>query len=347
MGSRDRSKSRDRDSSHRHGHRTRSISPRRDHDRGDKHRSGNKEDEKSHRRDSYSRRDSDRRSRKRERRREATSSSEEETLDLKEMGVAEITESDDFLKYPEFKRWLRDDRGKYLDELPTESGQKYFRRFVRRWNDGALDIRYYKTSSSRYRTDDFGDHSSVHSREGTEGAAFPSVRPDHRVTSVRPERRDAVPVGPSLPSSLRPLGPSIPSAADRQFAHEASRDARKLDRKAIYKDQARRADDEVPKSGGREGRIEERRAVNAENRLHREKDTTAGLEVDEKTLMGDSNSFAAALRRRDEAEARRREKKEYRNQDQRAAVSERLSERKTKEDATMEMFKQMAKQRFG
>ncbi|WVQ75068.1 hypothetical protein IAR50_004677 [Cryptococcus sp. DSM 104548] len=336
MSARDRSRSRDRDSSPRHGHRARSVSPRRIRDREDKRRSDSREEDRSRRRESHSRRDSDRKSSRKERRREATPSSGEDLLDLREMGVSEISESDDFLKYPEFKRWLRDERGKYLDERPTESGQKYFRRFVRRWNDGALDRRYYKAASSRSMVETASYQTSVIPREDSTSSAR---------TNVGPKRQDAV--GPSRPPPSRPLGPSIPSAADRRFAHEASQDARKQERKAVYKSQARRADEEVPKSGGREGKIEERRATNAENRLYREKDATAGLEVDDKTLMGDSNSFAAALRRRDEAEARRREKREYKNQDQRAAVSERLSERKSKEDATMEMLKQMAKQRFG
>lgn len=44
------------------------------------------------------------------------------------------------------------------------------------------------------------------------------------------------------------------------------------------------------------------------------------------------------LRRRDETEARRRERKEVTNLDRKSSVNERLQERKQKETATMEMY---------
>lgn len=65
---------------------------------------------------------------------------------------------------------------------------------------------------------------------------------------------------------------------------------RKMDRNRAYE----RADALVPKSGGREGRIEEKRAQNAINREARDKDMTAGLEVDEQTLMGGGGGFSDA-----------------------------------------------------
>lgn len=44
------------------------------------------------------------------------------------------------------------------------------------------------------------------------------------------------------------------------------------------------------------------------------------------------------LRRRDEAESRRRERKELANLNTKSSVNERLQERKQKETATMEMY---------
>jgi len=60
------------------------------------------------------------------------------------------------------------------------------------------------------------------------------------------------------------------------------------------KDGYARADEMVPKSGGKDGKMEEKRATNAENRQFREKDATAGLEADEGTLMGENEGFATA-----------------------------------------------------
>jgi hypothetical protein len=82
--------------------------------------------------------------------------------------------------------------------------------------------------------------------------------------------------------------------ADRQLALEEAREealkARKAERNKAYG----RVEELVPKTGGREGKMEERRATNAENRMYREKDASAGIEVDEATLMGGGNDFQKA-----------------------------------------------------
>lgn len=114
-------------------------------------------------------------------------------------------------------------------------------------------------------------------------------------TSSRPA------VGPSLPPGMsRDVGPAFPSTmfsanhTDRQLALEQRAEdaarARKTERKAAYE----KADELVPRSGGREGKMEERRAANDENRKYRERDAASGFEVDEGTLMGTGNSFQTA-----------------------------------------------------
>jgi hypothetical protein len=55
-----------------------------------------------------------------------------------------------------------------------------------------------------------------------------------------------------------------------------------------------KADEMAPKSGGREGKIEEKRATNAVNREMRDRDSAAGLEVSESVLMGDDGGIQAA-----------------------------------------------------
>ncbi|OWT39401.1 hypothetical protein J008_03380 [Cryptococcus neoformans] len=340
----DRGKDRDRER-HGHRHRNRSSSPRRDRHREDRNRSHGTDRDRGH----------DHLKSKRDKVHGTTPSDEESLLDLDEMGVKEISEEDYFLKSNEFRLWLKEERGKYLDEMSSEYAHKYFRKFSRRWNDGALNRKYYHspeplpaTSSTAYRWS-FASGGDI---------SLPSVRADvgrmtkSSVPATKPGRSADV-IGPSygptfpLSTMSRKLGPTLPSASDRQYAMETEQEARKAERKAAYKEDYRRADEIVPRSGGKEGKMEEKRATNAENRVFREKDVTAGLEVDEGTLMGDSGSFAAALRRRDEAEARRRERKEIANLSTRSSVNERLQERKQKETATMEMFKAMAKERFG
>jgi hypothetical protein len=109
-------------------------------------------------------------------------------------------------------------------------------------------------------------------------------------------------VGPSLPPGARgrDIGPAFPSTmfsanhTDRQLALERKAEdttrERKYERKAAYE----RADDMVPRAGGREGKLDERRAVNEENKKYRERDAASGFEVDESTLMGTGSSFGNA-----------------------------------------------------
>jgi hypothetical protein len=119
-----------------------------------------------------------------------------------------------------------------------------------------------------------------------------------------------------------------------------------------------RAEEIVPRSGGKEGKMDEKRASNAVNREFREKEV-GGLEVDEGVLLGDGGSFAAAwvvlsrrsgdpelmfgrsgdqrLKARDAANTKRGDKRAAMMADRRAADEERLQERKVKESATMDM----------
>ncbi len=81
---------------------------------------------------------------------------------------------------------------------------------------------------------------------------------------------------------------------DRQLALEESAASSSRQRKAERNRGIERAEELVPKSGGREGRIEERRATNAQNREMRDKGGDAGLEVSESVLMGDDGGYQAA-----------------------------------------------------
>lgn len=180
----------------------------------------------------------------------------------------------------------------------------------KRWNACTLPTQYYKTQTTTaqsastqtaYKWSFASNRSKVDKdelarlREDVDRMTNGSAKSASSTAASRPA------VGPSLPPGMtREVGPAFPSTmfsanhTDRQLALEqkaedASR-ARKTERKAAYE----KADDLVPRSGGREGKMEERRAVNDENRKYRERDAASGFEVDEGTLMGTGNSFQTA-----------------------------------------------------
>ena len=66
-----------------------------------------------------------------------------------------ISEDDYFKRSAEFRDWLREDRGRYFEDLTSEDARKQFKKFVSKWNAGELRSTIYKqngteqTASSR------------------------------------------------------------------------------------------------------------------------------------------------------------------------------------------------------
>jgi hypothetical protein len=193
-----------------------------------------------------------------------------------------------------------------MDEISGEAATKYFKKFVKRWNNLVLPVQYYHPNSftsapaatqTAYKWSFASNRSKVDPKE-LDRLRDEVNRATHGVgsSSAGPSRPIA---GPSLPS--RSIGPTMPittsfsaSHTDRQLALEQQQEDLARERKAERNRAFTRADEMAPKSGGREGKMEERRATNAENRQYRERDMAGGLEVDEGTLMGGGNDFKQA-----------------------------------------------------
>eukprot|EP00301_Raphidiophrys_heterophryoidea_P004769 c12048_g1_i3.p1 GENE.c12048_g1_i3~~c12048_g1_i3.p1 ORF type:complete len:566 (-),score=105.06 c12048_g1_i3:454-2073(-) len=47
-------------------------------------------------------------------------------------------------KHTEFKVWLFESEHKYFDKLSKSRAKKYFKKFIKKWNKGKLDIKFYK-----------------------------------------------------------------------------------------------------------------------------------------------------------------------------------------------------------
>jgi len=89
---------------------------------------------------------------------------------------------------------------------------------------------------------------------------------------------------------------------------------------------------------------ENKKARRENDRAFREKDTEPDIDAD--TLMG-GDSFQARLAQRDAARKRFDEKRGGDREAREAATRERTSAIREKEKATMDMFKALAKERFG
>jgi len=103
--------------------------------------------------------------------------------------------------------------------------------------------------------------------------------------------------GPHLDDLSANIGPALPNPSDRRLAQEAQRELEaataKAERASTRRQALDRAEEHAPRLGGKEGKMAEKRAVNSANKEMRDKGV-GGLEVDEKTLMGEGTSFQAA-----------------------------------------------------
>ncbi|KAF8323892.1 hypothetical protein DL93DRAFT_2069984 [Clavulina sp. PMI_390] len=162
---------------------------------------------------------------------------------------------------------------------------------------------------------------------------------------------------PSSSSSSRPRDPMM-SEADRQFEREARADRLVLSRASRHPRD--NSEHEVFASGSKEKMMENKRARRDNDRSFREaKDADAdgmGGYRDEDILGGGGgDSFRAAIARRDAARARADAKREGKRAERLGpAVSDasggpmdRRQAMKDKDRQTMEMFKAMAKEKFG
>ncbi|KAI0370006.1 hypothetical protein BV20DRAFT_995594 [Pilatotrama ljubarskyi] len=262
-------------------------------------------------------------------------------------GVSEISESDYFLKNDEFQVWLKEEKGKYFNELSSDRARKYFRKFVKAWNRGKLSKSLYagavRAPSASTQTAYKWSFASKTSR--TDSDALRAAHEEIESATWNRSHSSQPTMGPS--SGGRVIGPAMPSASDRVLAREAAEEyraaEREYQRKRERKEAKERLEDLVgPKEVGRAGQLEKKKVQREANRAYREKGDE-GLEVDDATLMGGGDSFQAQLARREAAKRRFEEKKSERM----SAVNERAEQLRQKDRATMDMFMQMAKEKFG
>lgn len=266
-------------------------------------------------------------------------------------GAKEISESDYFLKSDEFRVWLREEKKKYLDELSGERSRKYFRKFVKAWNRGRLSKSLYTGVDNQPASSQTGyKWSFVSKTSKADQNALQAARDDvgsathNRPSTSALESRAAG-------GSGRLQGPTLPSQSDLTLARESAEDGHRAERdyrrKMDRKEGKERLEEMVgPKEVGKEGMLEKKRAKREADKSFREKGDD-GFEADETTLMGGGDSFRDHIARRDAARKRHEEKRFGPREDRDTANRERVDAIRQKDKATMDMFMQMAKAKFG
>ncbi|KAL7907090.1 hypothetical protein GGI35DRAFT_77840 [Trichoderma velutinum] len=171
------------------------------------------------------------------------------------------------------------------------------------------------------------------------------------------EDEDYGPVLPGASASSRRAGVGIPTKDDLAERDELVAEAREADRedlraarKADRKLQKERLEELVPRAeaGTRERKLEKRQEVNEKMRQFREK--SPGGEVRDTELMGGGDSLEE-YKKEKEKEQRRKSEREIRREEMERARREEIAEKRRawqeREDETVSMLRELARQRFG
>ncbi|KAI7823507.1 hypothetical protein BC939DRAFT_410924 [Gamsiella multidivaricata] len=245
--------------------------------------------------------------------------------------IQPISEDDYFSKSTEFRLWLRQVKKKYFEDLSADEARRYFRKFVRAWNDFDLDESYYKgIRSSQLSSKDTTKYKWKFTKKINQAdldkveAIKDSIDTMTNVRFAQEVNRitgKATPSGPSSAAPARVLGPTMPPSigpsrpygkpmtadevAEKEERDQQYRRKQRAEQKAHRKSKEADLEELVPKATGREAMLEKKRVQNEYRRRERSPD----IELPEQDLLGTGDDFksmlAAEKRRKEAREAKR------------------------------------------
>lgn len=225
---------------------------------------------------------------------------------------------------------------------------------MRKWNNGELAEGWYDPESFAKHKVDTNNMEPIDSRPEQAVAEYQSQSRDSGIDNSDSEDEN---YGPTLPGGPR-AGASIPSMQDlaerdemRRESREAEREGLRDERKADRKLQKERLEELVPRAeaGTRERKLEKRKEVNDKMREFRDK--SPGMEAgNEKDLMGGGDSLEEYKRMKAQEKQRKSEREIVREEiarTKREELEERRRRYQEKEQGTISMLQELARQRFG
>lgn len=258
-----------------------------------------------------------------------------------------------------FADYLSLQKQKDMDDMDDREVRGRWKSFVGKWNRGELAEGWYDPETfSRIAASDIGRPRRVENAKERAGDAETQQGRGEAEDDDEEDEEDygPVPLSGTLNSGRKP-GPGIPTIQDlslraeqREEDREASltdlRTARKTDRSL----QKERLDDLTPRAdaGTRERKLEKRQLLNEKLQSFREK--SPGMEAPEKELMGGDDSLVEYKRMKEQEQRKKSEREIKREEIARAKMEEMEERRKAwreREEGTVGMLRELAKQRFG
>ncbi|KAF5628545.1 copper-activated transcription factor [Fusarium tjaetaba] len=258
---------------------------------------------------------------------------------------------------PLFGEYLSLQKQKNIAEMDDHEVRGRWKSFIGKWNRKELAEGWYDPETFARIT----SNNPVAPQARRASVQRDEVREPMNDREDRESEDDEDDYGPPLPGSdhTRRSGPGIPTLQDLSLRAEVAeedkqasiadlREARKADR-ALQKE---RLEDLVPRAeaGTRERMLEKKAAVADKMRSFRDKSPDAMEVKDERELMGGGDSLDE-YKKAKEREQRRKTEREIRREEIERAKREEVEEKKRawreREEGTVSMLRELARQRFG
>lgn len=261
---------------------------------------------------------------------------------------------------PLFAQYLSLQKQKEISDMDDREVRGRWKSFVNKWNRGELAEGWYDPEMFARITAEQGEAEPRAMREAEPSAGWEAELRAGREAEARDDSEDDY--GPALPTSHagRSKGASIPSMQDLAYRDEMTQESRDEERSALRTErkadrtlQKERLDDLTPRAeaGTRERQLEKRAMVNEGMRSFRDRSPTGAMEaVSEKEVMGGGDEVEE-FKREKEAEKRKKTEREVRREEFDRARREEVEERRrlyqVREEGTMGMLRELARQNFG
>lgn len=253
-----------------------------------------------------------------------------------------------------FAHYLSLQKQKEIEHMDDREVKGRWKSFMGKWNRGELAEGWYDPEMYQRISSASNNDAPAQVRRHI------SPKPTTQREDISEDEDSDEDYGPVLPGgrSGRRAGASIPSIQDLAVRDEMNAESREADRedlraarKAERKLQKERLEDLVPRAepGTRERKLEKRQEVNAKMKDFRDK--SPGMEgSNEKELMGGGDELEE-YKKQKEKQQRRKTERELRREEIQRAKQEEMEEKRRKwqerEEGTMSMLQELAKQRFG
>ncbi|KAK2590369.1 hypothetical protein QQS21_011945 [Conoideocrella luteorostrata] len=273
--------------------------------------------------------------------------------------VRPLSKSDLRKFQPLFAYYLNIQKQKYLEDMDEREIRGRWKSFVGKWNrndlaEGWYDPEMFAKCVAEYVPPESSIQPRGPSKEEPFGEEDMSPPGGPASLSANSDEDD---YGPTLPSSSRRMGAKPATFQDLSLRNELleeDRESRRQDlrqaRKADRVLQKERLDELVPRAepGTRERKLEKKKETNETMKQFREK--SPGMEVGDGELMGGGDELQE-YRRMKEKEKEKKSERQVRREEFERARREEMEERRRawqeKEDGTVSMLRELAKQRFG